>query len=142
MQINGEILQNSAKLKQAQIFTNFYFLPSFFKRFLRFYVQKNLSFAYFCKCICISYRLQVDIIMRYRKNVRLQHEKQFLDQFSGWEKNLRRKEIINELLYDLKFYEINLKSAFKKNSVNEILNLQKKIDSAKEELIKISKKHS
>ena len=57
-------------------------------------------------------------------------------------KQLRRKEIINQLLYDLKIYEINLKFALKKNKVNEILNFQKKIDSTKEELINISKKHS
>ena len=80
--------------------------------------------------------------------------KDFKDKLYKWKENynskkkeqiskqLRRKEIINELLYDLKFYEINLKSALKTNRVNEILNLQKKIDSAKEELIKISIKHS
>jgi hypothetical protein len=79
--------------------------------------------------------------------------KDFKDKLYKWKENynskkkeqiskqLRRKEIINELLYDLKFYEINLKSALKTNRVNEILNLQKKIDSAKEELIKISIKH-
>ena len=80
--------------------------------------------------------------------------KDFKDKLYKWKENynskkkeqiskqLRRKEIINELLYDLKFYEINLKSALKTNRVNEILNLQKKIDSTKKELSKISKKHS
>ena len=57
-------------------------------------------------------------------------------------KQFERKEGIAKLLYHLKFYEINLKSALKKNKVNEILNLQKKIDTTKEELSKISKEHS
>ncbi len=74
-------------------------------------------------------------LYKWKENYNSKKKKQISKQFE-------RKEGIAKLLYHLKFFEINLKSALKTNRVNEILNLQKKIDSTKKELSKISKKHS
>ena len=74
-------------------------------------------------------------LYQWKENYNSKKKKQISKQFE-------RKESIAKLLYHLKFFEINLKSALKTNRVNEILNLQKKIDSTKKELSKISKKHS
>ncbi len=74
-------------------------------------------------------------LYQWKENYNSKKKKQISKQFE-------RKESIAKLLYHLKFFEINLKSALKTNRVNEILNLQKKIDSTKKELSKISNKHS